>query len=901
MAMPFDELIGLRGPVSSLLRNLVWFLTFNTAYLGVFACVPKLIGSITFSQYSQSKVISNMTSFFFEQLFLLPFVQFTREEEGTSNLETVLKLLNEETERRNNILKLSDIAKIVLGYLSMAVSIFLIRGVVRFLTKSTTRAGSSSTDQAMAGNAQVNNINFQHFDMDNMNDFERMEMGENMNVMIAQKLEDILECICAITKVSILIFVKMVLFPFLIGIWLDISTLDIYKSCIKDRVVFAGMNIVGFFLLHWAVGITFMLLVTMSILQFREVLHPDILSRIVKPQESQPDMIAYLLQDDGWTHTKRFIPSLAIYIALLALHIWLPAILVSKFGLDDYMPLFRPKMWYIFSEQLQIPIEFLLFHLAMNQMMERYKNCIGEVQHIFLLKICNALHITDNLLPRSVGKFKLRAVIPLRHNLDRRGLSPRLVLDNGVYKPTLIDPFWERLVTLHENGGAAEELIESHLLKIPSSVEERYRDSISEKGEPSDPFHSHIALPIFEKTKLNSPAPVTFAKKLLPPKIGSYRFQKQTKLSKGNLDISIEIWQEIMGEPIPRPPEGWDYMGDNGGAAEQGRWAWGEESKSDIENLVARRTYFFPPDSVDGRVEQLWKSKKFWISLPPILLKLSILLFLSWLTVSCCIYGALSIPLAIGRALYQLLGIPDRYIHDPFVFMIGCLIFDPIQRKVLNYICSKKAVDEESNATPKLKLFMKLPLGKAIILVQAGLLWLLFSPLMLGLNYKILFFDTASIFDFSQIGAFAAMDSSDSSFLDFRYIVHAWAIGLVLIHMVVGLFHLGTFRRGFWARIGRLAAIDENNGNEAAPIPNINNEQHEVANGNGAVDRILNLFTAVALNQEWDKIDRVVLVDETTLPITKKLFYILVGPVVVSSICLTVLMSYSVGDYLSGK
>ena len=101
MAMPFDELIGLRGPVSSLMRNLLWFLLFNTAYLGVFACIPKFMGSITLSQYSQSTIISNMTTFFFEQLFLLPYVQFTREEEGTANLETVLKLLNEETERKS--------------------------------------------------------------------------------------------------------------------------------------------------------------------------------------------------------------------------------------------------------------------------------------------------------------------------------------------------------------------------------------------------------------------------------------------------------------------------------------------------------------------------------------------------------------------------------------------------------------------------------------------------------------------------------------------------------------------------------------------------------------------------------------------------------------------------------
>merc|ERR550539_124926 len=163
-------------------------------------------------------------------------------------------------------------------------------------------------------------------------------------------------------KVVILIFLKMVFLPFLLGLWLDVSTLELYKSTISERVTFAAVDVVGFFLLHWLVGITFMLTVTVSVLQFREVLHPDILSKMIRPQESQTNMIENLLQDDFWTHTKRIIPSIGIYAGLLALHIWLPAMMLSKFDLDQYMPLFRPKVWYFFNDQLQIPLELVAFH-----------------------------------------------------------------------------------------------------------------------------------------------------------------------------------------------------------------------------------------------------------------------------------------------------------------------------------------------------------------------------------------------------------------------------------------------------------------------------------------------------------------------------------------------------------
>ena len=40
-----DELLGIRGPIHVLLRNLLWLLAFNCAYLGLFAFIPFSIGS----------------------------------------------------------------------------------------------------------------------------------------------------------------------------------------------------------------------------------------------------------------------------------------------------------------------------------------------------------------------------------------------------------------------------------------------------------------------------------------------------------------------------------------------------------------------------------------------------------------------------------------------------------------------------------------------------------------------------------------------------------------------------------------------------------------------------------------------------------------------------------------
>lgn len=53
-----------------------------------------------------------------------------------------------------------------------------------------------------------------------------------------------------------------------------------------------------------------MLFVTVSVLQLREVVHPDLLSLIIRPQEPHPDLLGSLLQESGQTHARRIAMSL---------------------------------------------------------------------------------------------------------------------------------------------------------------------------------------------------------------------------------------------------------------------------------------------------------------------------------------------------------------------------------------------------------------------------------------------------------------------------------------------------------------------------------------------------------------------------------------------------------------
>lgn len=55
-----------------------------------------------------------------------------------------------------------------------------------------------------------------------------------------------------------------------------------YKA--NHWITFGIRNCVGLYALAWVCGITFMLSMTISVLQLREVLHPSIFAKIIKPQ-----------------------------------------------------------------------------------------------------------------------------------------------------------------------------------------------------------------------------------------------------------------------------------------------------------------------------------------------------------------------------------------------------------------------------------------------------------------------------------------------------------------------------------------------------------------------------------------------------------------------------------------
>ena len=546
-----DELLGLRGPIGSLLRNLLWLLVFNTFYLGFFAFVPRTIGSAVYSNIFNTTVFQSTVN-------QLPLIN--EENENMIMLRSAIADINEESENINTIFRLRDFAAVNLGYLFCAFLVIMVRfGWIvcqKFLGRSThARANAARGREGDALRAAQEEAR-QLAEAIGNRDARPQRLAEGMDhpgITLGEAVGLVLDATVAVVKVGILLFLKMFLLPVLLGIWLDGSSMELFGSSAKERISYAGKDLFSFILLHWVAGITFMLLVTVSVLQLREVAHPDLLAHLIRPQEPQPDLLGNLMHDSVVTQAKRMALSLLIYTALLEMHVSIPVKLLMRSGITEYLPFLELKFWHVLMPQLQVPIELLAFHLSMLALLEKYKNSIGELQHHWLVFTTSRLGLTDYILPKSIEKFTLVGHIPVF--LGSGEEVNRVLYD----------------IANKEGDEDKEQIIISNMEKLSSAPAEEVGETRDDGQRMLPSSQAYISLP-----PRGGGASNNADSKLLPAKVGRFRLKRCEDTTQ---DAAIEVWEEIRGGPVPRPPEGWDDLG-AGGADIQGRWAWGKEKQS---------------------------------------------------------------------------------------------------------------------------------------------------------------------------------------------------------------------------------------------------------------------------------------------------------------------------------
>jgi len=828
-----DELLGLRGPLSTLVRNLLWLLAFNATYLGIFGFVPKTVGTVMYASFFNTTFCENA-------LKSMPYV--ASEDQNRTTVVGLLLSLEQQSVNRNATFKLSDFAIVILGYLSMACFIVLSRYAIIAIQK-----GGKTFENNSPNTGQNLNIAPDFGRLRQIQNIMEERRGEGVNDLndedlsggIGDSIETALDATVAIIKVCVLLFMKMFLLPLSLGLWLDASTVRLFGHDVARRLAFAGGDLFSFILLHWVAGITFMLLVTVFLLQLREVAHPDILAKLIRPQEPQPDLLGNLMQESVLTHMKRMLLSLAIYAPLLTLHVTLPVMLFHASGLDTILTFYHLNFYHLLTPQLQIPLELITFHLSMLALLERHKNTIGGLQHSWMKCMCRILGLTKHLLPLRIQAFHLVG-------------SKSIFTSDHALGDLEVDRFFSTLATKEKD---VNEYVMSNIKRIDT---DRTHASSTILGEQRLNGERVLSSDV---RYISIPGDQGAESKVLhvPTQIGGYRLriEEETLENEAPERMTILFYREIQGDEIRRPPEGWDDLG-TGGAFVQGRWAWSKERKSLIEASVAVRTPFRA--SSDER-----RSIK-------LIAKVVVLIIFSWFAVIFTGLAILSFPLAIGRSFYHLLRIPPKYIHDPLAFCIGAGLFFP---SISFLIRSINSIDETlyQRCCYWIGRFRRPPTKKITVVLESILLWIAVAPLGLGLSYEFVVVKSPNWF------------SGEEAFLDLRTCAISWFMGTVVLNIWSFLLYVKFFTRQFWSNVGN-GILEPPMNEDGNPNPNIRNNDRDGANAEaglnwqgkqGRVARFFKVWRSVLLDWSWDAVDRTILIDEFARPTTKEITSALVG------------------------
>nr|CCA15190.1 putative E3 ubiquitinprotein ligase MARCH6 (membraneassociated RING finger protein 6) [Albugo laibachii Nc14] len=352
-----DELLGFRGDFLVLFRNVSWFLAFNGAHLGLFAFIPYTLGSSILSALGKLLMSVPFWS------GMMPMVQnSTAIDENpvvdqTSIVSLIITSLLKHVslaQKNGDCIQLVDLFTCAMGYVSICFTILL----WRFMIKTV----SSYTRRPLMGG-----------------------------------LIWILRCLGALVKVSSLLFMKMIILPIILGLGIDFATLSLVKASFSGRLLYCLDSMMEAIMVHWVLGITFMLFVTVSVLQLREVLHPDILGRGIRPQEAHTELLRSLLSESYSRHARRLFLSILVYAILLIVVIHTPVRIASWL-----QPAWFPFTLHFqhYNRQLQVPLELLVIHLVALGILEHTKNEVGHWQHLVIKVTSKVLGLTAFLLPR---------------------------------------------------------------------------------------------------------------------------------------------------------------------------------------------------------------------------------------------------------------------------------------------------------------------------------------------------------------------------------------------------------------------------------------------------------------------------------------------------------------------
>ncbi|XP_042485627.1 probable E3 ubiquitin ligase SUD1 [Macadamia integrifolia] len=409
--VPFDELVGMQGPVFHLVENAFTVLASNMIFLGVVVFVPFSLGRIVLHYVSwffssvASPVLStvmpltewalSLTNVTLKNA-LAAATNFSAEshndglvshamEAVVSSLKANMTGIDEVSSRIRRPLssdifegtavgtsRLSDVTTLAIGYMFIFSLVLFYLGVVALIRYT---RGEPLTMGRFYGIAS---------------------MAEAIPSLVRQFL-GAMRHLMTMVKVAFLLVIELGVFPLMCGWWLDVCTIRMLGKTIAQRVEFFSVSPLASSLLHWIIGIVYMLQISVFISLLRGVLRNGVLYFLRDPADPNYNPFRDLIDDPVHKHARRVLLSVAVYGSLIVMLVFLPVKLAMRLA-----PSIFPLDISVSDPFTEIPADMLLFQICIPFAIEHFKlrATIKELLHQWFAAVGWALGLTGFLLPR---------------------------------------------------------------------------------------------------------------------------------------------------------------------------------------------------------------------------------------------------------------------------------------------------------------------------------------------------------------------------------------------------------------------------------------------------------------------------------------------------------------------
>ncbi|MCL7023688.1 hypothetical protein MKW94_010290 [Papaver nudicaule] len=435
--VPFDELVGMQGPVFHLVENAFTVLASNMIFLGVVIFVPFSLGRVilhylswifsaatspmlvkvmplTESALSLANItlknalnaMTNMTSDIEKRSLFNHVVEVVTEtlNANTTELEEVSNNIGKPLSA--NLLKgasggissLSDVTTLGIGYMFIFSLVFFYLGIVALIRYT---RGEPLTLGRFYGMTSI---------------------IEAVPSLIRQFLAA-MRHLLTMVKVAFLLVIELGVFPLMCGWWLDICTVKMLGKTISQRVEFFSISPLASSLVHWVVGIVYMLQISIFVSLLRGVLRTGVLYFLRDPADPNYNPFRDLIDDPVQKHARRVLLSVAVYGSLIVMLVFLPVKLAMRL-----VPSMFPLDILVSDPFTEIPADMLLVQICIPFAIEHFKlrATVKAILRHWFKAVGWALGLTDFLLPKPEDNGGQEAGNVERndrlHGVDRAGV-----------------------------------------------------------------------------------------------------------------------------------------------------------------------------------------------------------------------------------------------------------------------------------------------------------------------------------------------------------------------------------------------------------------------------------------------------------------------------------------------